>query len=50
MNQCKRATVTIPTITPSNFTVQLRKKNKQLIKDLERLENGPFRMKKWFAK
>jgi len=43
MNKYKRATVTIPNITPSNFTVQLRKKNAQLMKHLERLEKKRFK-------
>lgn len=46
----KRSTVKIPKITPSNSEVQFRKDTEKLIKRLERLESGPFGIKKWFKK
>ncbi len=46
MKKYKRANVVIPKITPSNFTIQLRKNNYRLIKHLEHLEYIPFRIKK----
>ncbi|MBD8007688.1 hypothetical protein [Bacillus norwichensis] len=53
MKKYKRATISISKITPSNFTIKLRKDNKRLIKRLERLEqleNVPFIVRRWFGK
>ena len=44
----KKANVRIPTITPSNHTVQLREDNNRLICKLEKLERGPLGFRQLF--
>ncbi len=44
----QRTDVQIPKITPSLSTIKLRKDNERLIQYCEILEDGPFKIKKFF--
>ncbi|HWL26931.1 MAG TPA: hypothetical protein VNR38_24810 [Ureibacillus sp.] len=46
----KRATVKIPTLSPSNHEVRIKRNNAALMEYLEKLQYGPFKIKKWFKR